>query len=550
MNDMMKQIIPYTLLAACLLSACQTDDYEPMAGTSGESGTLSLTVSANDFAVTGGASTRAADNGKTTTFENGDRVGLIVLDVADGIIADNLPYKFDGSNWNFDTNNGEGKQPAFYDPSMNTYIVYYPYNAAANQTASVDALKALGVFAHQADQSAENAYRQSDLMVWTSSGTPIKQITATLAHIRNSFSLDVKVQWTLTTGDVLSYTPPTLEDVILYDKEGTQLSPYRAEDGSYRYILPDGYDGKMRWCYTYGEKTFGGECTVSAQATGTRYAQVKTVNAGEYSLDKAAPGDFYCSKETGEANTGYVVPQEAVSVLKQHRCIGIVFYTGRHETDQSDYSKPLTENGPTIPDGKFHGYVVALTDVHDGSSDRLRWEYGPGNVYNQAIGASTSTSDWQGYSNSLKFHEFVNNDDNKEAGWEMKHFPAALACETYGNRTTDQDGNPANGKYDWQKPLAAPSNTSGWFLPSCGQLSHLYANRSLLSARMTDVKNSTPADCNYKGKIKWFSTSLYYWSSAEYSDYPSYAWSVYFRSGNGYNFSKNLTGGVRAVLAF
>lgn len=546
----MKQIIPYILWAVCLLSACQTDDYEPTAGTTGESKMLSLTVSANDFAVTGGASTRAADNGKTTTFENGDRVGLIVLDESGNLVADNLPYKFNGSNWNFDTGNGEGKQPAFYDPSLNTYIVYYPYDAAANQTTSVDALKALNVFAPQEDQSTENAYRQSDLMVWSSSGKPMKQITAALAHVRNSFSLDAKVQWTLATGDMVSYTPPTLEDVIIYDKEGTQLSPYRAEDGSYRYILPNSYEGKVRWCYTYEEKTFGGECTVSSQATGTRYAQVETVNAGEYSLDKAAPGDFYCSKESNGTNAGYVLPQDAVAVLEQHRCIGIVFHVGQHKTDQSNYSQPLTDDGPTIPDGKVHGYVVALTDVHDGSSDRLRWEYGPKNEYNHVVGTSTSASDWQGYSNSLKFHEFVKNEDNKAAGWEMKHFPAALACETYGNRTTDRDGNPADGKYDWQKPLAAPKNTSGWFLPSCGQLRYLYQNRSVLSARMTDVKNSTPTDCGYKEYIKWFSTSLYYWSSTERSHYPSYAWYVDFRNGNGYNYLKYYTYGVRAVLAF
>lgn len=547
---MMKQIIPYILWAVCLLSACQTDDYEPTAGTTGESKMLSLTVSANDFAVTGGASTRAADNGKTTTFENGDRVGLIVLDESGNLVADNLPYKFNGSNWNFDTGNGEGKQPAFYDPSLNTYIVYYPYDAAANQTTSVDALKALNVFAPQEDQSTENAYRQSDLMVWSSSGKPMKQITAALAHVRNSFSLDAKVQWTLATGDMVSYTPPTLEDVIIYDKEGTQLSPYRAEDGSYRYILPNSYEGKVRWCYTYEEKTFGGECTVSSQATGTRYAQVETVNAGEYSLDKAAPGDFYCSKESNGTNAGYVLPQDAVAVLEQHRCIGIVFHVGQHKTDQSNYSQPLTDDGPTIPDGKVHGYVVALTDVHDGSSDRLRWEYGPKNEYNHVVGTSTSASDWQGYSNSLKFHEFVKNEDNKAAGWEMKHFPAALACETYGNRTTDRDGNPADGKYDWQKPLAAPKNTSGWFLPSCGQLRYLYQNRSVLSARMTDVKNSTPTDCGYKEYIKWFSTSLYYWSSTEYSYYPNRAWDVYFRNGNGYYDYKYNTYAVRAVLAF
>lgn len=546
MNDMMKQIIPYILLAVCLLSACQTDDYEPTAGTTGESKMLSLTVSANDFAVTSGASTRAADNGKTTTFENGDRVGLIVLDESGDIIADNLPYKFDGSNWNFDTGNGEGKQPAFYDPSLNTYIVYYPYDAAANQTTSVDALKALNVFAPQEDQSTENAYRQSDLMVWSSSGKPMKQITAALAHVRNSFSLDAKVQWTLATGDAVSYTPPTLEDVIIYDKEGNPFLPYRAEDGSYRYILSDNYEGKVRWCYTYGEKTFGGECTVSSQATGTRYAQVETANAGEYSLDKAAPGDFYCSKESNGTNTGYVLPQDAVAVLEQHRCIGIVFHVGQHGSDDADY----TNTG--IRQSKCHGYVVALTDVHDDNNDCLRWEYGPNQEYKQVVGTSISMSDWQGYSNSLKFHEFVNDEKNKTAGWEMKHFPAALACKTYGNRTTDQDGNDANEKYDWQKPLAAPQNTSGWFLPSCGQLKYLYKNSSFLSARMTDVKNSTPADCIYKYKIEWFITSLYYyyWSSNENSDIPDYARSVSFRDGDSYINLKRNTDGVRAVLTF
>lgn len=49
----------------------------------------------------------------------------------------------------------------------------------------------------------------------------------------------------------------------------------------------------------------------------------------------------------------------------------------------------------------------------------------------------------------------------------MKHFPAALACETYGNRTTDRDGNPADGKYDWQKPLAAPK------IPAAGSYPHV-----------------------------------------------------------------------------
>ena len=132
----------------------------------------------------------------------------------------------------------------------------------------------------------------------------------------------------------------------------------------------------------------------------------------------------------------------------------------------------------------------------------------------------------------------------------MKHFPAALACETYGNRTLDQNGDPTS-DYAWQQPLAAPNNTSGWFLPSCGQLQYLYNNRSSLSARMTEVKNSTPNNYSYKNHIKRFSTSLYYWSSTDYSSYPDFAWSVYFRDGGGYGGSGKLnTNFVRAVLAF
>lgn len=510
----MKQIIPYTLLAVYLLSACQADDYEPTTGTSGESEMLSLTVSANDLAVTGETSTRAADNGKTTTFENGDRVGLIVLDAAGDIIADNLPYKFDGSSWDFDTGNGEGKQPAFYDPSMNTYIVYYPYDAAANNIVSVDALKALGVFAHQADQSSEDAYRQSDLMVWSSSGNPMKQIAAALTHVRNSFSLEAKVQWTLATGDVVSYTSPTLEDVIIYDKDGKQLSPYRAEDGSYRCILPDGYEGTLRWHYTCEEKTFGGKCTVSSQAKGTRYAQVETADVGEYSLDKAAPGDFYCSKEIVGANTGYLVPQEAVAFLNQHNCIGIVIHAGRHTGDTSDYSVPLySEASHLLKGNTVHGYAVGLQDA----AAKRAW-----GVRGKDLGCrppkQDNKNDWSGYAWTQtiisKGAGGVNKLSTNAAGYSATYYAVV----------------------DYEKKVPAPNGTSGWFLPSIGQMWKVYLQRSMLTI-----------PTGGKGLA-----SKSYWSSSEiYSTPDIYASVVYVdenRIGN--NRKNNTASYVRAVLAF
>ena len=539
MNDMMKQTFLYTLLTVCLLSACQADD-EAMTGTSGKGETLSLTVSANDFAVTGGTSTRATDYGKTTTFESRDQVGLIVLDEAGDLVVDNELYIFLNGNWEF-----FGQIEPMYDPSFKTYIVYYPYNASANGITSVEGLKNLEVFKPRADQSEEDAYRQSDLMVWSSSEGPMKQITATLTHVRNSFSFAPSIQWTLVTGDEVRYPSPTpSENVFIYDKEGSHLLPYHAEDGSYRYILPDGYSGDLRWYYTYNDTNYGGQRTISASSTGgTRYAQMETVeNKGTYSLDQAVEGDFYCSKEIEGSNTGYFLPKGAVDFLGRHRCIGIVFYVGKHKNDNSDYTKELTPNGPKLSDGQVHGYVVALTDVDDNG---LRWEWGPADQYNERVGTSTSRDDWDGYSNSQKFHEFVN--DN--AGWEMKHFPAALACETYGNRTLDQDGNAADGKYDWQKPLAAPVKTSGWFFPSYAQLSHIRDNRSSLSERINHVKNNLPNGCSYGDHIRAFGDWVY-WSSTEAVNFSDEAWRMSFGSNYGHTNYKDGAIGVRAVLAF
>lgn len=313
--------------------------------------------------------------------------------------------------------------------------------------------------------------------------------------------------------------------------------------------------------YTYNitVKANGIEVT---EATGGEWTdggseEVSSMDVIIYTASDLKLGDYYYSDGTWSDgglrklySDGTTKCAETVTQpISGKTCIGIVFYTGRHETDLSDYSKPLTENGPTIPNGVFHGYVVALTDVYNDDNDRIRWEYGPNGEYDKAVGTSTSTDDWNGYSNSQKSHEFVKNND----GWEMKHFPAALASETYGNRTIDQDGNPTNA-YDWQKPLAAPSNTSGWFLPSCGQLLYLYENSSLLSSRMVDVKNSAPDNCNYKDKIKWFKTSsnvfYYYWSSTESSRGPDRTWLVYFGRGSYDYLYKYRTLDVRSVLAF
>lgn len=518
-----------TMLA---VTACNDAD-EPMAPAA-----QSVTFNISESAF--GPESRASDQGYMTGFTAGDACGLYI--VRNGNIAcSNVKLtaaESEGSLiWQAETPVGGGLPDE-------SYYLYYPYQSDMEGKVDAAATDAAGFFAPlvsgwqpAADQSTYADYTASDLM--TAQGTASKRSDGTLLlsfSMTHRMSLAViempKTVYKFTDASIPDYTAGTSADFTASD-----IQPYAIAPGTYRCIVnpASGSTTSLAGSYAGGKKEFA----ITPSAAQGSYKTYKI--DGLTPIEKQAilkMGDYFCKNSD---NNWYIIPQEAAP---DDKVIGIVFYAGQHDTDTSDY----TSTG--IGQAQCHGYIVALTDVHNGNSDRLRWEWGLNQQYDQRVNTSTSTSDWQGYSNSLKFHEFV----EKNTGWEMKHFPAALACEIYGNRTTDQDGNPANGKYDWQKPLVAPSNTSGWFLPSCGQLQYLYQNRSVLSARMTDVKNSTPTDCRYKDKIKWFSRTIFcdYWSSTEYSSRPNSACHTGFNDYAAYPYAdhKDYTCNVRAVLAF
>lgn len=263
--------------------------------------------------------------------------------------------------------------------------------------------------------------------------------------------------------------------------------------------------------------------TITAQTSGVK------------PVDEAAVGDYLMKDGTVLGQESTLTPELASQV------VGIVFYVGQHDIDFSDYS----ETG--IGQEKCHGYAVALTNVHNDENDRLCWEKGPNGESDKKVGTSTSYSAWHGYSDQQKFHEFIRNN----SGWEMKHFPAAFACETYGKRTVDQDGNPTTA-YDWQKPLAAPTNTSGWFLPACRQIYEIYGQRTPLENSINNVKDSLPNDCSYKNYIKGLKGSKNFWSSTE-DENANKAWFMTYSEEGTIRNAENKSStsyDVRAVLAF
>ena len=509
----MKRLMLYTVLGVCLFSACQQEELGE-AGIATDTAGLRLTVSASDFVPADSAATRAFDDGRVTTFESGDQVGLIILDGSNNLIANNLPYTFDGTSWTT-----TGTAPC-YDPMVTndyTYLVYYPYTASANDMKTVDELKQK--ITPKTDQSSEDAYRQSDLMVGT--GTVAREINATLSHAYASYSLSPVIKTILddTSQSAISYVPNTLEEVVFQDGEGEYIQLYRAEDGSYRYILLTDYTGTIRWFYNYEEKRYGGTWESTAGVTAnTRYSRVEVLkDLGEYTLDNAQVGDLYCRDVQGK---GYLLPRNATYELINRECVGVVFALGHSQYDTSDYS------ASGIGQKECHGYAVALSEAET-------------NLY---IGWGT-----QDIALSL-YPEGVDNLNNPDQDWDGYLYTRKIVTHVGGEdmlkpmSKENEDGYPATyyAVVAYKNLVAAPTNSSGWFLPAIGQLLEVFRQGHFVT---------TVGDP--------FRSNDYYWSSSEDANNPAlYAlrgysseikalhrekWKFYSSGGHGW---------VRSVLAF
>lgn len=540
----MKTGLIYMFLSLVLLCACDGSDEElsDRAQQSGEA--LKLTVSAGDFVTYGDTpDTRAADDGAATTFENGDRIGVIVLDNSGNLLSDNIPYKYNGSSWSFDSSNGEGKSAIYYDNKATTYLVYFPYSTDADGVISIDGLKSN--FIPKEDQQTEENYRASDLMTWQSpSSSAQKTLNVTLAHAYNSVSIQPKVHYTLDDGQDTDFLhpAPAISDVHFVAGDKNIVIPYAAADGSYRYILPADFTGNVRCFYTLDNKTYNKEFTVSSALTNNiRYSSTQKVDAGVYSLDKARLGDFYCRSSSDES---YLIPNEFESLPEGTECIGIVYWLGDIKGD--NYG--LLDS--KFPDGT-HGLVVSLWDMPDPDNGyvKMTWTY---SGY-EFVSSWLENAKWpDGNSRPSNFTSI------QEVG-KMQGYANTIALEEYNKHVEGGSGDgyglegnkrvkPVKGLAAFQTEHPAPSNSSGWYWPSVYELKYVCWGQG--NGKSTEGREMLDKQI---GKVDGGNTFGYdsFWSSTENSDDRSFARGVGFGDGvSGRGRKHSSTWRVRPLLAF
>ena len=188
-----------------------------------------------------------------------------------------------------------------------------------------------------------------------------------------------------------------------------------------------------------------------------------------------------------------------------------------------------------------HGYAMALKNVHSSGSTVGTYTWGSTSTDVSGI-SNTSSSTWQTRSSDMEGRtntSFIN----------TSSYPAGYAAKTtYASQVT------------------APSNTSGWFLPSSGQWYYILVNLGGMSATPDKTygwsSGSSTAVSNLNSKLSKVVSDYYdafsnsdeaYWSSSENN--PDYAYCAHFYSGGymvfaNYDYRKTDMIRVRPVLAF
>lgn len=518
MNNM-KRFPLYTASVALLLfCACSNDVLPGDDGDNTPLAALRIEVSASDFTNDNGTNTRATDNSAATTFESGDRIGIIVLDNSNHVLSDNIPYIYNGDTWSFDNSNGEGKTAVYYDNKAGTltYLAYFPYSVEANGVTSLDNLKVK--FPPQPDQRTKDAYRASDLLVWSSEtgSAPLKKLNIEFTHAYSSLSLpsiDITCEITGVEGTT-TYSSSSIGDVN-FTINGNPYFAYKASDGSYRFItvLPS-LTANDCYFFTYGTKTYSSTMSAISFAANTRYTLVPSLNLGQYSLNNAKIGDFYCRNNSNE---GYLIPGEIASLTVEQKaaCLGIVLKVGKDDSgdwkDDCDYK--LKDSQTSMSD--IHGYVLALNDANGGNY--CQWgSYGT-KVEHVDMNRDQYTG-FYGYKNTQAIKGKVAADKTLADAFPATYYTTAAYEDSY----------------------ASPVNSSGWFLPSAGQCWYWFKNEGVLLSSMKKASGNE----NYSWKS-------YYWSSSE-GDYnpASNAWYLgFYCSGVDY-YDKGYDYCVRACLAF
>lgn len=422
-----------------------------------EDGTaLSVTATSEGFVDTDNLS-RVTDNGTSTTFENGDKMGLYVVG-ADKVILKNIPLTYSEGKWTADRN--------IYYYEGADYVAYFPYNesletaSSASEgetlTATVEAgIKAAGdeVLKSAVNQD-QNTYHKADLMMAKVASAAIsgQSLNFKLEHqyALVEFALPVyKFKYLKANSDseYKEFSVPMTDFTMKVN--GTEVTPYKTPEGTFRYLIQPG-----TWT-TLSEVKFTDPSDRKPVTVEAKTVKLAARNYKKYNVSIKVDGTAQTPSSEAEVidligcflcDDGTIWPNKWKENVPSN-VVGIIY----SQIGEGDLA------GSDIANKDFNYYALAVNEVKGFGFDKTTE-----GTFDFPDGVFRVASDDSGTGNIFSIQDM--------SGYQSTQALIGASIGTSIKGALER----------WSKPENMES--SGWFIPSAGQywkLTNLVSSESL-----------------------------------------------------------------------
>lgn len=446
------------LAMATAMTGCNQNNELGTPAPSSEEDVLNVVATANDF-VSSDATSRVSETDYTTTFEEGDAIGVFVVRDGEALISNmKMTLGADGTTWV-----GENGAKLYYYKDAD-YIAYSPYTDGLSATSETEIVNYFTTkLEGTTGQSTLADYQAADLMtafVAAAEVTRGQNINFKFAHQMSMIEIKVPIRAYKTRGGYEYSAPLGLSVEIdnaeyalcTFGKETTGDAGSEVTKGIYRCIVAPSdaalnvegefQDGSVP---VYFPAT-GGNLSVTPKAGNYKGFDVNYTYESYNAERDLEIGDYYYAD-------GSIYPKKLGNAPKTG-CVGIIFSTETSVTDQAN--------------NWSHGYVVSLFDTDD-INTKYSWstvneDITGLNLYEKTVDSFTSAfADYDGYSATQAILA--------APSYSAAAYAAVNAAVTYGKEI--------------------PSLTSGWYLPSIGQVALIINNLGVANGTQTS-KMFTP----------------------------------------------------------
>lgn len=539
----------FAIAATGLLSACNQENISSDIVNPDKA--LTISVNPSDF-IPVDAESRAvtADDLSSTTFENGDELGLFVISTNEDnmVYYDNVKFTYSDGTWTPE------KEVYYYRYSK--YVAYYPYSAdlaSINKTADGITASIKSAFANNipADQSTADAFEKADLLLAEGVETD-GAVTFDLKHQFSLVEIKFPVQKYITAkgyGDSeekFTYNAPFVLEWYNLSINGTDITLYNAGKGVLRYIFNPGesnsivINGYVK--YEEAPYNFGQADAYTLSLTAGQYKRynVTVSGVGESVIERDLEvGDYYYS-DGSIYPYGNQLDGNDMSYPVKDGCIGVIYdVVNANDTDGTNSWN--------------HGYVLALSDA--GSS-----EWGGASVADN-IHAWNDVLDDEKKDNG---NPAYTDDDKAVFDAILSRYDGYASSVRLLSSEGSKDALNMAKSYSKQAPAII---SSGWYLPSIGQiylmmenlgelgfegnyvsLSHLFFGKTRSQTQKVRARDKINS---YLMKIDENSTISEIWKSVTEVD-SNNSWAIEWKDEDIKLFSRSKTSSdkVRPVLSF